>query len=38
MSLDASAAEMGGATHPHPSLAEVVGEAALAVAGRQLNA
>jgi dihydrolipoamide dehydrogenase len=38
MSLDASAAEVGGATHPHPSLAEILGEAALAVAGRQLNA
>ncbi len=38
MSLDASAAELGGATHPHPSLAEVLGEAALAVDGRQLNA
>ncbi len=38
MSLDATAAEMGGATHPHPSLAEVLGEAALAVDGRQLNA
>jgi dihydrolipoamide dehydrogenase len=38
MSLDATAAAIGGATHPHPSLAEVLGEAALAVDGRQLNA
>jgi dihydrolipoamide dehydrogenase len=38
MSLDATAAAMGGATHPHPSLAEILGEAALAVDGRQLNA
>jgi dihydrolipoamide dehydrogenase len=38
MSLDATAAELGGATHPHPSLAEALGEAALAVNGRQLNA
>jgi dihydrolipoamide dehydrogenase len=38
VSLDATAAEIGGATHPHPSLAEVLGEAALAVDGRQLNA
>jgi dihydrolipoamide dehydrogenase len=38
MTLEATAWEIGGATHPHPTLAEVVGEAAMAVAGRQINA
>ncbi len=38
MTLEATAWEIGAATHPHPTLAEVVGEAALAVAGRQINA
>jgi len=38
MTLEATAWEIGAATHPHPTLSEVVGEAALAVAGRQLNA
>jgi dihydrolipoamide dehydrogenase len=37
MTLEATAWEIGAATHPHPTLAEVVGEAALAVAGRQIN-
>jgi dihydrolipoamide dehydrogenase len=38
MTLEATAWEIGAATHPHPTLAEAVGEAALAVAGRQINA
>jgi dihydrolipoamide dehydrogenase len=38
MTLEATAWEIGAATHPHPTLAEVLGEAAMAVAGRQLNA
>ena len=37
MTLEATAWEIGAATHPHPTLAEVVGEAAMAVAGRQIN-
>jgi dihydrolipoamide dehydrogenase len=35
--LDAVPWEIGGATHPHPTLSEVVGEAALAVDGRSIN-
>jgi dihydrolipoamide dehydrogenase len=38
MTLEATAWEIGAATHPHPTLAEVVGEAAMAVSGRQINA
>jgi dihydrolipoamide dehydrogenase len=38
MTLEATAWEIGAATHPHPTLAEVVGEAAMAVDGRQINA
>ena len=38
MTLEASAWEIGAATHPHPTLSEAVGEAAMAVAGRQINA
>jgi dihydrolipoamide dehydrogenase len=38
MTLEATAWEIGAATHPHPTLAEAVGEAAMAVAGRQINA
>ncbi|MFI5258695.1 MAG: dihydrolipoyl dehydrogenase [Candidatus Limnocylindrales bacterium] len=38
MTLEATAWEIGAATHPHPTLAEVVGEASMAVAGRQINA
>ena len=38
MTLEATAWEIGAATHPHPTLSEVVGEAALAVSGRQINA
>jgi hypothetical protein len=29
---------IGATTHAHPTLAEVIGEAALAVTGRQINA
>jgi dihydrolipoamide dehydrogenase len=35
--LEASAWEIGGATHPHPTLSEVLGEAALAVDRRSIN-
>jgi dihydrolipoamide dehydrogenase len=38
MTLEATAWEIGAATHPHPTLAEALGEAAMAVAGRQINA
>jgi len=37
MTLEATAWEIGAATHPHPTLAEAMGEAAMAVAGRQIN-
>jgi len=36
-SLEATPWEIGGATHPHPTLSEVIGEAALAVDGRSIN-
>ncbi len=35
--LEAAAWEIGAATHPHPTLSEVVGEAAMAVDGRSIN-
>jgi dihydrolipoyl dehydrogenase len=35
--LDATPWEIGGSTHPHPTLSEVVGEAAMAVDGRSIN-
>jgi dihydrolipoamide dehydrogenase len=35
--LEATPWEIGAATHPHPTLSEVVGEAALAVDGRSIN-
>jgi dihydrolipoamide dehydrogenase len=35
--LDATPWEIGGATHAHPTLSEVLGEAAMAVDGRSLN-
>jgi dihydrolipoamide dehydrogenase len=38
MYLEATAGELGSAVHPHPTLSEIVGEAALAVHGRQINA
>ena len=35
--LDATAWEVGGSTHAHPTLSEVIGEAAMAVDGRSIN-
>jgi dihydrolipoamide dehydrogenase len=35
--LDATPWEIGAATHPHPTLSEVIGEAAMAVDGRSIN-
>jgi dihydrolipoamide dehydrogenase len=35
--LEATPWEIGAATHPHPTLSEVVGEAAMAVDGRSIN-
>jgi dihydrolipoamide dehydrogenase len=35
--LDAAAATLAAATHPHPTLSEVIGEAAMAVDGRSIN-
>ncbi len=35
--LDATAREVGGSTHAHPTLSEVIGEAAMAVDGRSIN-
>jgi dihydrolipoamide dehydrogenase len=35
--LDAAADTLGAATHPHPTLSEVIGEAAMAVDGRSIN-
>jgi dihydrolipoamide dehydrogenase len=35
--LEATPSEIGGATHPHPTLSEILGEAALAVDGRSIN-
>lgn len=37
LSLEATPWEIGAATHPHPTLSEVLGEAALAVDGRSIN-
>lgn len=37
MVLDATAWEIGNTIHPHPSLSEAIGEAALAVEGRALH-
>lgn len=37
LELEATPWEIGGATHPHPTLSEVLGEAALAVDGRSIN-
>jgi dihydrolipoamide dehydrogenase len=36
-SLDATPWEIGGATHAHPTLAEIIGEAAMAVDGKSIN-
>jgi len=38
MLLEATAWEVGASVHPHPTLSEAVGEAALAVAGHAINA
>src|SRR5699024_463518 len=35
--LDAYASEIGATIHPHPTLSEVIGEAALAVDGKQIH-
>ncbi len=35
--LEATPWELGGSTHPHPTLSEAIGEAALAVDGRSIN-
>jgi dihydrolipoamide dehydrogenase len=35
--LDATPWEIGGSTHPHPTLSEVLGEAAMNVDGRSIN-
>jgi len=35
--LDATPWEIGGSTHAHPTLSEVIGEAAMAVDGRSIN-
>ena len=37
MLLEATAWEVGAAVHPHPTLSEALGEAALAVDGRAIN-
>ncbi len=37
-SLGATVDQVGAATHPHPTLSEVLGEAAMAVRGRSINA
>jgi dihydrolipoamide dehydrogenase len=37
LTLEAAAWEIGAATHPHPTLSEVVAEAAMAVDGRAIN-
>src|SRR5512132_1260893 len=36
-SLEATPWEIGGATHPHPTLSEIIGEASMAVDGRSIN-
>jgi dihydrolipoamide dehydrogenase len=37
MLLESTAWELGAAVHPHPTLSEALGEAAMAVAGRAIN-
>jgi dihydrolipoamide dehydrogenase len=37
MELEATPWEIGGSTHPHPTLSEAIGEAAMAVDGRSIN-
>ena len=35
--LSASVDAIGATTHPHPTLSEILGEAAMAVTGRSIN-
>jgi dihydrolipoamide dehydrogenase len=37
LELGATASQLGGTTHPHPTLSEIVGEAALVSIGRSVN-
>ncbi|MFM8730460.1 MAG: dihydrolipoyl dehydrogenase [Candidatus Limnocylindrus sp.] len=37
MELGATATQLGGTTHPHPTLSEIIGEAALVSIGRSVN-
>ena len=37
MLLEATAWEVGSAVHPHPTLSEALGEAAMAVHGKSIN-
>ena len=37
MLLESTAWEVAAAVHPHPTLSEAIGEAAMAVAGRSIN-
>jgi dihydrolipoamide dehydrogenase len=37
MLFEATALDVGAAVHPHPTLAEIVGEAALNVHGKSIN-
>jgi dihydrolipoamide dehydrogenase len=37
LELEATPWEIGAATHPHPTLSEIIGEAAMAVDGRSIN-
>ena len=37
MLLEATAWEVGAAVHPHPTLSETMGEAAMAVDGKSIN-
>ena len=37
LELEATPWEIGGSTHPHPTLSEIIGEAAMAVDGRSIN-
>ncbi|MFM8403705.1 MAG: FAD-dependent oxidoreductase, partial [Candidatus Limnocylindrus sp.] len=37
MELGATATQVGGTTHPHPTLSEIIGEAALVSIGRSVN-
>jgi dihydrolipoamide dehydrogenase len=37
VSLEAAVRQIGATTHPHPTLSEILGEAAMAVDGRSIN-